>query len=183
MKVTGMKRFLALVRLVVILTVLLFGAWLLSETLLPEGILRGYFSRLFAGRVSEFTWIKILLANLLPFLGVQFMNLFRVGGHAGGTYVLPLFWILYGVSLGTNSFVFAGERVPFSLAILWERTGFTELLAYTLGYEASRDWALWQGSWRVSRLPNRGRRFRAQDVFYWCAGLLLLILSAAREVS
>ncbi len=178
-----MKRFLAFARLVVILTVLLFGAWLLSAALLPEGVLRGYFSHLFAGRVGELTWIKILLANLLPFLGVQFMNLFQVGGRAGGIYTLPVFWILYGVSLGTNSFVFAGERVPFSLSILWERTGFTELLAYTLGYEASRHWALWQGAWRVTRLPDRRWHVRVQDLIYWCAGLLLLILSAAREVS
>jgi hypothetical protein len=166
-----------------ILTALLFGAWFLSAALLPEGILREYFSRLFAGRVGEFTWEKILLANLLPFLAIQFMNLFRVSGRPGGIYVLPMFWILYGVSLGTNSFVFAGERVPFSLSILWERTGFTELLAYTLGYEAARDWALWQGAWRVSRLPDRTWRIQAQDVIYWCAGLLLLILSAVREVS
>jgi len=178
-----MKRFSSFARLVVILTALLFGAWLMSAALLPEGVLRGYFSRLFAGRVGEFTWIKILLANLLPFLGLQFMNLFRVGGRPGGLYVLPVFWILYGVSLGTNSFVLAGERIPLSLSILWERTGFTELLAYTLGYEASRDWALWQGAWRVNRLPDRRWRIHAQDVIYWCAGLLLLILSAAREVS
>lgn len=178
-----MKRLLAFVRLVVILIVLLFGTWLLSQLLLPEGVLRDYFSRLFAERVGEFTWIKILLANLLPFLGVQFMNLFRVGKRAGGIYVLPLFWIVYGISLGTNSFVFAGERVPFSLAILWERTGFTELLAYTLGYEASRDWALWQGAWQIHRLPDRRWHIRAQDLIYWCAGLLLLILSAIREVN
>lgn len=178
-----MKRFLAFARLVVMLTVLLFGAWLLSAALLPEGVLRGYFSHLFAGRVGELTWIKILLANLLPFLGVQFMNLFRVGGRASGIYVLPVFWILYGVSLGTNSFVFAGERVPFSLSILWQRTGFMELLAYTLGYEASRHWALWQGAWRVNRLSDHRWHVQAQDLIYWCAGLLLLILSAAREVS
>ena len=178
-----MKRFFSFVRLVVILTVLLFGAWLLSAALLPEGILREYFSRLFAGRVGELTWEKILLANLLPFLAIQFMNLFRVSGRPGGIYVLPVFWILYGVLLGTNSFVFAGERVSFSLSILWERTGFMELLAYTLGYEASRDWALWQGAWRVSRLPNRRWRIPRQDLIYWCAGLLLLIISALREVS
>jgi len=178
-----MRRFLAFVRLVVILTVLLFGAWLLSAALLPEGVLRGYFSRLFAGRVGEFTWIKILLANLLPFLAIQFMNLFQVSGRPGGIYILPVFWILYGILLGTNSFVFAGERVPFSLAILWGRTGFTELLAYALGCEASRDWALWQGAWQIRRLPDRRWRIQAQDMIYWCAGLLLLILSAVREAS
>jgi hypothetical protein len=111
------------------------------------------------------------------------MNLFRVSGRPGGLYVLPVFWILYGVSLGTNSFVFAGERVPFSPAILWERTGFTELLAYTLGYEASRDWSLWQGAWQVRRLPDRRWRIQPQDAIYWCAGLLLLAFSAVREAS
>ncbi|HEX6384335.1 MAG TPA: hypothetical protein VF177_06675 [Anaerolineae bacterium] len=167
------------------LTLLMFATWFLSLTLLPEGVFRPYFSRLFSQRVGEFTFARIFLANfLVPFLGVQFMNLFRVGKHAGGLYVLPIFWIIYGLLLGTNSFVFADEPVPFSISVLWTRTGFSELLAYTAGYEALREWALWeqQGLWRTRRLVDRKWRPQAEDWVYWVAGLLLLLVAAAREV-
>jgi hypothetical protein len=181
-----MKRLVSFLRLVLVLAALMFGAWILSAAFLPGGVLRGYFSQLFSARVGELTFLRVLLANLLlPFLGIQFMNLFRVGKHAGGLYVLPVFWILYGVSLGTNSFVFASEPVPFSISILWERTGFVELLAYAFGYEASREWTLWeqQGLWKAPRMAGRKWNIAVQDIAYWVAGLLLLILSAAREVS
>jgi hypothetical protein len=42
-----MRRFFSFIKLVLVLTLLMFGVWLLSATLLPEGIPPGYFSRLF----------------------------------------------------------------------------------------------------------------------------------------
>ena len=179
-----MRRFLAFLRLILILTAVMFGGWVISAALLPEGVLRPYFSRLFAGRVGTFTFGQVFIANLLPFFGLQFMNLFRIGKHAGGVYVLPVFWLIVGILYGTNSFVFAGEPVPFSVAALWTRTGFTELLAYTLSYEASREWTLWEqrGLWRVRRLSDRAFAPRASDWLYWIAGLALLIIAVAREV-
>jgi hypothetical protein len=30
---------------------------------------------------------------------IQFMNLFKVGKYAGGIYVLPIFWVIYGLLL------------------------------------------------------------------------------------
>ncbi len=112
------------------------------------------------------------------------MNLFRVGRHTGGLYVLPAFWILYGLLLGTNSFVFADQPVAFSLTVLWTRTGFMELLAYTTGYEATKGWARWEqlGLWKVQRLAVGSGRPQASDWVYWVAALLLLIVAAAREV-
>jgi len=162
----------------------MYSAWFLGKTLLPEGLLRPYFSRLFETRVGVLTFPKIILANLFPFLGVQFMNLFRVGRHAGGLYVLPVFWVIYGLLLGTNSFVFAGAPVPFSLAVLWTRTGFSELLAYTLGYEASREWTLWeqQGLWAAPHRVERKWRPTVEDAAYWGAGFLLLFVAIACEV-
>ena len=176
-----MKRLFAFLGLVFALTVLLFGSWYVSKMLLPEGLLRPYFSRLFQARVGEIAFIKILLANLLPFLGVQFMNLYRGRRWPGGLYVLPIFWVLYGVSLGTNSFVYAGPPVPFSISIIWTRVGFTELLAYTLGYAATQEWALWQGLWHAKRIPGKKWNPKIQDWIYWGMGALLLAAAALRE--
>jgi hypothetical protein len=180
-----MSRLLSFLKLVLMLTVLMFSTWYLGATFLPSGVLRSFFSNRFLSVAGEFTFWKVFLANLLlGFLGIQFMNLFRVGKHAGGLYILPMFWVIYGLLLGTNSFVFAGDPVPFSLAILWTRTGFSELLAYTFGYEASREWTLWEqaGLWAAPRLAERKWRPRAEDMAYWVAGFLLLIFAVAREV-
>jgi len=179
-----MKRFLSFLGLVLLLTAVMFGTWWLSALILPQGALCPYFSRLFSVRVGEFTFARVLLANLLPFFGIQFMNLFRVGKYAGGLYVLPVFWILYGLLLGTNSFVFADQPVVFSITVLWTRTGFTELLAYTTGYEATKGWTLWeqQGLWKVRRLTDRRWKPQVGDWVYWIVALLFLLVAAAREV-
>jgi hypothetical protein len=177
-----MKRLLRFLGLVLVLTALMYGAWLIGKILLPEGLLRSYFSHLFETRVGELTSTKILLANLFPFLGVQFMNLFRGRRWPGGLYILPIFWILYGVSLGTNSFVYAGQPIPINISVLWSRMGFTELLAYTAGYEASREWALWEGFFRARRIVEKKWKPHIQDWIYWGVGILLLVIAALREV-
>jgi hypothetical protein len=180
-----LNRFLSFLRLVLALTVLIFSAWYLSATFLPPGVLRPFFSNRFSTVVGEFTFWQVFLANfLLGFLSIQFMDLFRVGKHVGGLYVLPVFWVIYGLLLGTNSFVFAGTPVPFSLAVLWTRTGFSELLAYTFGYEASREWTLWeqQGLWGAPHRAKRKWSPRIEDAAYWVIGLLLLAVAVAREV-
>jgi len=180
-----MNRLLSFLKLVLVLTCLMFATWLLSAALLPQGILRAYFAGRFSTLVGEMTVWKVFLANfLIGFLGVQFMNLFRVGKLPGGLFVLPVFWIIYGALLGTNSFVFADKPVPLSLSVLWTRTGFSELLAYTLGYEASRDWALWeqQGLWKARRLDGKSWTPTLQDWGYWGTGLLLLLFAVVREV-
>lgn len=180
-----MKRFLAFLGRIFVLTMLMYITWLASATFLPGGLFRPYFAHLFSVRVGEMTFWRVFLANLLlPFLGIQFMNLFKVGRYPGGLYVLPVFWIIYGLLLGTNSFVFADQPLPFSISILWTRTGFTELLAYTAGYEASCGWVIWeqQGFWTVRRLVEKKWRPQAHDWVYWGTGLLLLATAAAREV-
>lgn len=177
-----MKRLLTFLGFVLLLTASLYAAWIFSKLLLPEGLFRPYFTRLFSARVGELTFAKILLANLLPFLGIQFMNLFRGNRWPGGLYVLPVFWILYGLSLGTNSFVYAGQPVPLSISILWTRTGFTELVAYTMGYEATHEWAIFQGFWQTRRIAGKKWHLQSQDWIYWGVGLLFLIIAAMREV-
>ncbi len=177
-----MKRLFSFLGLVLLLTVSLYIAWIFSRLLLPEGLLRPYFTRLFTARVGELTFAKILLANLLPFFGVQFLNLFRGSRWPGGLYMMPIFWIIYGLSLGTNSFVYASQPVPLSISILWTRTGFTELMAYTLGYEATREWSIFQGFWQSRRIAGKKWRPQSQDWIYWGMGLFLLTIAAVREV-
>ena len=177
-----MKRFLAFLGLAVSLTALMYAAWVIGRLVLPEGWLRPYFSRLFAARVGELSAFNILLANLIPFAGVLFMNLFKGNRWPGGLYVLPLFWIIYGLSLGTNSFIYAGQPVPLSLSVLWERMGFTELMAYTAGYEATRNWAIWEGFFNVRPIQGKKLRLTGQDWFYLAASLVLLVAAAIREV-
>lgn len=153
---------------------------------LPEGVLRPFFSNRFSTVVGEFTFWQVFLANfLIGLIGAQFMNLFRVGKHAGGLFVLPVFWVIYGLLLGTNSFVYVDKPVPFSISVLWTRTGFNELLAYTLGYEATRDWALWdqEGFWKARRIEGKSWNPQLQDWVYWGIGLVLLVLAVAREVN
>jgi hypothetical protein len=177
-----MKRLLKFLLLVFILTSLMYATWLISKVLLPGGLLRPYFSRLFETRVGELSFMKIILANLFPFLGLQFMNLYKGQRWPGGLYVLPIFWIIYGVLLGTNSFVYSGQPVPFSVSILWTRMGFTELLAYTAGYEATSEWAIWEGFLRAQRIVGKKWKPQIQDWIYWGVGLLLLVIAVLREV-
>lgn len=183
-----MKRLFSFIKLVFVLTLLMYSVWILSAAFLPEGILRDYFAHLFEVNPilgGQFIWWKIFSANfLVAFLGIQFMNLFKVGKTPGGLYVLPVFWILYGLLLGTNSFVFAADPIPLSISVLWTRSGFSELLAYTLGYEASCRWALWRqdGLWKIHRLSDKKWNPQMQDMVYWFAGLFFLILAVIREV-
>jgi len=60
-----------------------------------------------------------------------------------------------------------------------------ELVAYTVGYEATRNWALWeqQGLWRTYRLPDKKLKPRKQDMIFWFAGLFLLVLAMVREAN
>jgi hypothetical protein len=177
-----MKRLLRFLGLVFILTALMYCAWFIGKILLPEGLLRPYFSRLFETRVGELTFTKILLANLFVFLGVIFTNLYIGRRWPGGLYILPVFWILYGVSLGTNSFIYAGEPAPLSISILWTRVGFTELLAYTAGFEATREWALWEGFLQAKRIVGKKWKPNMQDWIYLGVGILLLAIAALLEV-
>ncbi len=78
-----MSRLVRFLGFVLALTVLLYGTWYLSGRLLPAGLLRSFFVARFADVVGEFTFWKVFLANLaVGFLGVQFINLFRVGRRA-----------------------------------------------------------------------------------------------------
>jgi hypothetical protein len=180
-EVSVMRRFGTFLSMVLALTISMYLAWVLARIILPQELLRSYFTRLFSLRMGKMSIPGILLANIVPFGAVVFMNLFKGKRLPGGALVIPIFWILYGLILGTNSFVYQGQPVNISIDVLWKRSGFTELLAYTAGFEASRRWALWKGFFRSERI--RGARWKPnwQDWIYLGMGLALLAISAVRE--
>lgn len=182
---SGWIRLAQVLLLILALTVLMYASWILSRLLLPEGWLRPYFTRLYSTQVETFTFWQVFGANLLPAGGVLFMNLFRVRQRPGGAYVLPVFWAVVGLLYGTNSFVFAGEPVPLSITVLWQRTGFQELLAYTLIYAASLNWTIWrlESVWSTPRLERRAWRISLEDGLYLSAGIANLAAAVAREVA
>jgi hypothetical protein len=114
------------------------AAWAAGYGLLPEGALRG---RSAAAALAGATvapsfwaeWGRLLAVNLLmSMLIVVFSSLLRLHGYPLG-YLIPLVWFLtYGLSLGTNSFsIPLPQRMAPSLAVLG-RSGLYELAAYTL---------------------------------------------------
>jgi hypothetical protein len=74
--------------------------------------------------------------------------------------------------------------VRLSLAVLWQRSGFTETLAYTAGYEATRGWTLWEQDTPFGAQRRIAGQWspQAADWAYWLGGLLLLVVAALREV-
>lgn len=115
----------------------LLVAWVLSFRTLPEGIARGssgaYYVPVKAPNTME-TFVRIFLWNLcLGCIPVAIGNIVRVKGVPLG-YLLALYhWGVYGVLLGTNSFVIPGPgRFIPSLITLFYGSGLYEISSYTL---------------------------------------------------
>jgi len=117
--------------------VILLLAWIFSFRVLPEGVVRGssgaYFVPIKAENTTE-TFVRIFLWNLcLGCFPVAIGNIVRVKGVPLG-YVLAFYhWGIYGVLLGTNSFVIPGPgRFLPSLITLFYGSGIYEISSYTL---------------------------------------------------
>jgi hypothetical protein len=152
-----MKKFLCADRLLVrwlalttVAALLFIAAWGLSYALLPEGILRGRTAAgVLAGETAAATflaeWMRIFAINLvLGSLILAANRVLRVNGYPLG-YLIPLLWsVIYGVTLGTNSFAIPlAQRMAPSLAVLG-RSGVYEILAYLLVAVATYAWALYK---------------------------------------
>jgi hypothetical protein len=169
---------------VALLTGVLYATWLVSRLVLPAGAFHELASGLVRVRLGAVSMPTIVAANLLPFLGLQLMNLFDVRGRRGGVYLLVWFWVLYGILLGTNSFAVAGPPVPMGIDVIWSRSGFTELVAYAFADEASRKWRRWRqtGLFAAQRVPVPGRP-AGGDAAFEVAGVVLLLLAAWHEAT
>ena len=129
------KRFLGLYLMGLLLFI---AAWFIGYHLFPEGIMRGtnLASKLAGSDISvsirgELT--RIFVVNLLMSTIIILFNLsFRINKIPLGYLIPPIWFLLYGLTLGSNSFTFAmAERIAPSLAVLG-RSGLYEMAAYTL---------------------------------------------------
>lgn len=122
------------------------AAWVVSYALLPEGILRGRtVASGLAGETAAATffaeWGRIFVVNLVMGSLILAANRVpRINGYPLG-YLIPLLWsVLYGVTVGTNSFALPlAQPLAPSLAIL-ARSGPYEILAYILAAVATAGW-------------------------------------------
>jgi len=152
-----MKKFLCDERLWVrwlalsgVAALLFITAWALSYRLLPEGILRGRTAAsMLAGETAAATflveWGRIFAVNLVMGSLILAANrVLRFNGFALG-YLIPLVWsVIYGITLGTNSFAIPlAQRLAPSFAVL-ERAGVYEILAYLLASVATYRWPLYE---------------------------------------
>jgi len=116
---------------------ILLLAWVLSYRALPEGVARGssapYYVPIQAEDVMT-TFIRIFLWNLcLGGVLIALANFFQIKGFPLGYLLVFYHWAMYGVLLGTNSFVIPGpERFFPSLTTLFYGSGMYEISAYTL---------------------------------------------------
>jgi len=117
--------------------VILLLAWILSFRVLPEGVVRGssgaYFVPIKAENTTE-TFARIFLWNLcLACFPIAIGNVVRVKGVPLGYMLVFYHWGIYGVLLGTNSFVIPGPgRFLPSLITLFYGSGIYEISSYTM---------------------------------------------------
>lgn len=117
--------------------ILLFIAWSLSYVSLPEGSARGTVIVSYIPLTTEevhSTFLRIFLYNLFVAAALIFIaNLIRIKSLPLGYLVLFYHWILYGIFLGTNSFMIPSATKLFpSLQTLFNGSGIYEITSYTL---------------------------------------------------
>lgn len=167
--------------------------WYLSYFLLPDGVLRGKSAAsLLAGddTPSNFTreFLKIFSINLVLSLIIVYANYSsKIYDYPLG-YVIPILWfVYYGICLGTNSFsVPMSHRIAPSLVVL-NRSGLYEMAAYTLiavstyllpRYEQKKFFSLKRKAiYPADRHPITGIQWIGITV-----AVVLLLLSNFREV-
>jgi len=116
---------------------ILFAAWSLSYRALPERIVEGKSAVYYVPiRTDETvtTFIRILVWNLaVGCIPIAVANLVSIKGFPFGYALSSYHWAMYGVLLGTNSFIIPGPgRFLPSITTLLNGTGLYEIAAYAL---------------------------------------------------
>jgi len=115
----------------------MYIAWSISYRALPDGVLCGKFLVNQVQIVTQellSTFSRILTYNLfLACVPLVLANLVRVKGIPLGYMLASYHWVLYGMLLGTNSFIMPSpSRLLPSIGILFYGIGIYEITAYTL---------------------------------------------------
>jgi hypothetical protein len=117
--------------------VILFLTWIFSFKALPEYVARGGSGAFYVPVKAEneaLTFLRIFLWNLfVSCIPIMIGNLARLKGVPLGYVLVFYHWGMYGVLLGTNSFVIPGPgRFLPSLITLFYGSGIYEISSYTL---------------------------------------------------
>jgi hypothetical protein len=117
--------------------VILLSAWSFSFKALPEAVVRGGSGAFYVPVKAEnevLTFLRIFLWNLcVGCIPITVGNLVRLKGVPLGYLLAFYHWGIYGILLGTNSFVIPGPgRFLPSLVTLFYGSGIYEISAYTL---------------------------------------------------
>jgi len=130
-----MIRFVTLYSLVLIL---FFISWITAYYLLPEGFLRGvgFFGKLAGDKAANNMIVEFVIILGLNLIGWSFIiignYILRVNYFSFG-YLIPLAWmIMYGTTLGSNSFPIPLEESLAPSLSVFSRSGLYEILAATL---------------------------------------------------
>ncbi|MFO8041985.1 MAG: hypothetical protein R6U25_02180 [Alkalispirochaeta sp.] len=171
--------------------VVFFAAWTVSYWILPEGLMSGFGPlNALAGDTAADTlraeFLTIFGVNLLGLLVVVVANYVLRVRNIGFGYLIPLAWmIMYGLTLGTNSFSIPMDERMAPTPAVFSRSGLYEMMAATLLAAATHSISVNRSeTFRSSsqRVPKAERR--PLSTGEWVAvgvSVLMLAVAALRE--
>ncbi|MFO8043705.1 MAG: hypothetical protein R6U25_10920 [Alkalispirochaeta sp.] len=180
-----MVRFMSLY---VVGLVLFFAAWTVSYWMLPEGLITGFGPlNMLAGDTAADTllseFLTIFGVNLLGLLLVVVANYVLRVRNIGFGYLIPLAWmIIYGVTLGTNSFSIPLDEPMAPTLTVFSRSGLYEMMAATLLAAATNSISVNRSeTFRSSseRVPKAERRPLTTGEWVAVGGSVLMLAAAA----
>lgn len=174
---------------------LLLATWSATYHLLPEravsaGWLAGKLPLPLEPSAGPYQLALVIFAWNLALGGGTLLaaSFFRIGRLPLVYLATWLWFVAYGVLLGTNSFAFPSPTGKFGPALdgLWAQVGLREMTAYAVVASALADFSLWQyRSWRDTPLPRVRRwsevRLTPAEGLVVVAGVALLGWSASSE--
>ena len=181
------KVIIRFISLYIIGLVLFFISWTIAYYLLPEGILRGFgvLGRLAGDKAADTMgreFIQILGLNLI---GVSFIvignYILRVKYFSYG-YLVPLAWmIMYGATLGTNSFSIQLEEAMAPTLAVFSRSGLYEMMAGVLLAVATNSISVnYSESFSSKSKPiPKGKQVHLKKEQWIAIGIAILILVGA----
>ncbi len=166
--------------------VIFFASWLLSFHLFPEGIMRdtSLASKMAGSDISvsiEKELTRLFIVNLIMSAVIVLFNLsFRINNIPLGYLIPPVWFLLYGLILGSNSFTIAmTERIAPSLSVLG-RSGLYEMAAYTLIAVSTYNISRFEIKALFKTNPEKINKpivFRSQQYIGLIVALLILLAS------